>query len=297
MPEPTTAHSATAHTTSRARALGTRWLGAGLAAALAVTTIVLAVTGRLTLYISPETVWFAVAAAIVTLIGVVWSCALPLGAEQEHGHDHGDGAHDDHHDAHGTDGHGHMDGHGHGHDHARGASASGRRTVGAIVGAAGGVIATGVVAGALLLPPAALSVDMAMQRAPQSGVLFAGADSVALGAKTDTTTFGVGAWASVFATGTRPEKYDGSTVTLTGFLTPSGSAKDQAHLTRMVITHCVLDAQPASVPVQIDGWQGQYAVGDWVQVKGDVRVGADGKLSIVPASVTKISEPKDPYEH
>ncbi|WP_366125351.1 TIGR03943 family putative permease subunit [uncultured Microbacterium sp.] len=266
---------------SRARALGTRWLGAGLAAALAVATLALAATGRLTLYISPETVWFAVAAAIVTLVGAVWSCALPLGAEQEHGHDHG--SHD----------HGGHD-HGHAQDHAR---PSARRVVGAVAGATGGVIATGVVAGALLLPPASLSVDMAMQRAPMGNVLFAGADDVALGANTDTSTFGIGGWASVFATGSRPEKYDGSSVTLTGFLTPSGSAKDQAHLTRMVISHCVLDAQPASVPVQITGWQGQYAVGDWVQVKGTVRASADGKLSIVPASVSKIPEPKDPYEH
>ncbi|SFR58099.1 TIGR03943 family putative permease subunit [Microbacterium azadirachtae] len=264
---------------SRLQALGTRWLGAGLAAALAVATLALAATGRLTLYISPETVWFAVAAAIATLIGVVWSCALPLGAEQEHGHDHGDaGADHDHADV---------------HAHPRPA----RRVIGVVAGATGGVIATGVVAGALLLPPASLSVDMAMQRAPMGNVLFAGADNVALGANTDTSTFGIGGWASVFATGSRPEKYDGSSVTLTGFLTPSGSAKDQAHLTRMVISHCVLDAQPASVPVQITGWQGQYAVGDWIQVKGTVRASADGKLSIVPASVSKIPEPKDPYEH
>jgi len=271
------AETTTAHEPSRAQALGTRWLGAGLAVALAIATLVLAFTGRLTLYISPETVWFAVAAAIATLVGAVWSCVLPLGAEQDHGHDHGDA------------------GRGHDHDHAP--ARSGRRVLGTVLGATGGVIATGVVAGALLLPPASLSVDMAMQRAPMGNVLFAGADDVALGANTDTSTFGVGGWASVFATGSRPEKYDGSTVTLTGFLTPNGSAKDQAHLTRMVITHCVLDAQPASVPVQISGWQGQYAVGDWIQVKGTVRASADGKLSIVPASVSKISEPKDPYEH
>jgi uncharacterized repeat protein (TIGR03943 family) len=270
----------TEHQPTRAKALGTRWLGAGLAAALAVATLALAATGRLTLYISPETVWFAVAAAIATLVGAVWSCALPLGAEQEHGHDHG-----------GAD-------HGHTHDHPGGhGRPDARRVIGAVAGATGGVIATGVVAGALLLPPASLSVDMAMQRAPMGNVLFAGADNVALGANTDTRTFGIGGWASVFATGSRPEKYDGSAVTLTGFLTPSGSAKDQAHLTRMVISHCVLDAQPASVPVQISGWQGQYAVGDWIQVKGTVRASADGKLSIVPASVSKIPEPKDPYEH
>jgi uncharacterized repeat protein (TIGR03943 family) len=268
---------------SRSGALGARWLGAGVAALLAIATLVLAATGQLTLYISPETVWFAVAAAIVTLVGVVWSCALPLGAEQDHGHDHGTAsAADDH-------------GHGHGHEHAPRRSA--RQVAGTALAATGGVIATAVAAGALLLPPASLSVDMAMQRAPVGNVLFAGADSVALGANTDTSTFGVGGWASVFATGSRPEKYDGTTVTLTGFLTPDGSAADQAHLTRMVITHCVIDAQPASVPVQISGWKSQYAVGDWVQVKGTVHASADGKLSVVPATVSKIPQPKDPYEH
>ncbi|MGN8027379.1 TIGR03943 family putative permease subunit [Microbacterium sp. 22242] len=277
--------TAPSETTSRAGFLGTRWLGAGLATLLAVTTLVLGITGRLTLYISPETVWFAIAAAIVTLIGVVWSCALPLGAEQDHGHDHGAAP-----DAHEHDGRPHD-----GHEHAPRRSV--RRVAGIALAGAGGVIATAVAAGALLLPPAALSVDMALQRAPVGNVLFAGADNVALGANTDTSTFGVGAWASTFATGTRPEKYDGTTVTLTGFLTPDGSATDQAHLTRMVISHCVIDAQPASVPVQISGWKSQYTVGDWVQVKGVVRAAADGKLSIVPASVSKIPQPKDPYEH
>ncbi|WP_295011873.1 TIGR03943 family putative permease subunit [uncultured Microbacterium sp.] len=264
--------------------LGARWLGAGLAALLAIATLGLAATGRLTLYISPETVWFAVAAAIVTLVGVVWSCALPLGEERDHGHDHGDAEREHEH-------------HGEGSADAGRVPVSARRVLGTTLAATGGVIATAVAGGALLLPPAALSVDMAMQRSPMNNVLFAGVDDVALGANADTSQFGIGGWASAFATGTRPEKYDGTTVTLTGFLTPDGSAADQAHLTRMVITHCVIDAQPASVPVEIAGWKSQYAVGDWVQIKGTVRVAGDGKLQVVPTGVTKIPEPKDPYEH
>ncbi|NKE92459.1 hypothetical protein, partial [Rhizobium phaseoli] len=74
---------------SRARALGTRWLGIGLAAVISVVTLGLGLTGRLNLYISPESVWFACAAAVVTLLGAVWSCTLPLGEEDDHGHDHG----------------------------------------------------------------------------------------------------------------------------------------------------------------------------------------------------------------
>jgi hypothetical protein len=60
---------------------------------IAVVTLGLGVTGRLTLYISPESVWFACAAAVVTIAGAVWSFALPLGDEGDHGHDHGHESH------------------------------------------------------------------------------------------------------------------------------------------------------------------------------------------------------------
>ena len=43
--------------------VGARWLGVGLAAALAVVTLSLAVTDRLGLYINPESTWFAVSMA------------------------------------------------------------------------------------------------------------------------------------------------------------------------------------------------------------------------------------------
>ncbi|WP_223172301.1 hypothetical protein [Microbacterium sp. NIBRBAC000506063] len=68
-------------------------------------------------------------------------------------------------------------------------------------------------------------------------------------------------------------------------------------LTRMVITHCVIDAQPAAVPVTVDVWEGDWAVGDWVEVEGTVRVSADGSLAIEPSSVVAVPEPGDPYEY
>ncbi|MDR6868860.1 putative repeat protein (TIGR03943 family) [Microbacterium resistens] len=275
------------------RAAGSRWLGVGLASAISVVTLVLGLTGRLTLYISPETVWFACAAAVLTLIGAVWSFTLPLGSEEDHGHDHGTGG------EHGS-GHGHGSGDDHGHDGEAGSSPRGgsaRRVAGGIAVVTGGVIATGVVVGALLLPPASLSVELAMSRDPGSDVLFSGSDTVTLGAAADTSTFGIGDWASVFSTSSRPDAYDGAAVTLTGFLTPSGDARDEARVTRMVITHCVIDAQPAALPVEITGWQSDYAVGDWVRIDGTVRAGKDGALRVEPAQVTRIDEPGDPYEH
>ena len=264
-------------TASRARAIGARWLGVGLAAVISVVTLGLGVTGRLNLYISPESVWFACAAAVVTLAGTIWSFTLPLGEEGDHGHDHGHGA-DATPDAH----------------DAPGATASPRRTLAAVGAVTGGVVATGVVAAALVLPPASLSVELAMSRAGEQSALFAGSDTVALGVA-DTSTFGVGDWASVFATATNTTAYDGAAVTLIGFVTPGASGDDGVNLTRLVITHCVIDAQTATLPVSVD--PKEYPTGQWVEITGTVRADADGDLHIEPTDVVAIDEPGDPYEY
>ena len=250
----------------------------GLAAVISVVTLGLGVTGRLTLYISPESVWFACAGAVVTLAGAIWSFTLPLGEEGDHGHDHeplrpADAADDAPHDR---------------------QPASPRRTLATVGAVAGGVVATGVVAAALVLPPASLSVELAMSRAVEQSALFAGADTVTLGVA-DTSTFGVGDWSSVFATATNTTAYDGAPVTLTGFVTPGGSGDDGVNLTRLVITHCVIDAQTATLPVSVD--PSEYDTGQWVEITGTVRADADGALRIEPTDVVAIDEPEDPYEY
>lgn len=247
--------------------IGTRWLGVGLAAILAVVTLSLAVTGRLGLYINPDSTWFAVSMAFVALAGAVASFALPLGAEADHGHDHGD-AHEDHHDHHPR------------HPLAVGATV------------AGGVAASGVVLLALVLPPASLSAELAMSRDVGAAPLFAGSDVVTLAASGDTASFGLGEWASVFATATNPDSFDGDPIELTGFVTPGESG--DYDLTRLVVTHCVIDAQPASIPV---AGQSIPATGQWVTVSGTVRATSDGRLEIVAATVEEIAEPQDPYEY
>lgn len=246
----------------------------GLATIVSIVTLGLGVTGRLTLYISPESVWFACAAAVVTLAAAIWSCTLPLGAETDHGHDHGS--------------------HDHGSDNADAESArpSARRALATAGTVAGGVIASGVVVAALVLPPASLSVELAMSRVGEQTALFVGADDVTLGVA-DTSTFGVGDWASVFASATNTAAYDGKAVSLTGFVTPADA--DGVNLTRLVITHCVIDAQTATLPVTIDA--GEFKTGQWVQVEGTVKADADGRLHVDPTSVQPIDEPGDPYEY
>ena len=277
----------------RAEWIGTRWLGVGLAAILAVATISLAVTGRLGLYINPDSTWFAVSMAVVALVGAIASFALPLGAEAEHGHDHGaDHGHD-----HGADGAGDApllapldrrpddagDAHAHGHrSHPLAVAAT----------VAGGVAASGVVVLTLVLPPASLSAELAMSRDVGATPLFAGADAVTLAATGDTSSFGVGEWATVFATATDPDAFDGDPIELTGFVTPGEGG--EFDLTRLVITHCVIDAQPATIPV---AGEPIPATGQWVTVTGTVRASSDGRLEIDAATVEEIDEPEDPYEY
>ncbi len=258
-----------------ARFTGSRLLGVGLAAGLSAVTIALWITGQLGLYINPSSTWFAVPMAIIALVGCAVSFALPGGAEADHGHDHGDGHAHDHHD-HDRDEHHHA--------HAP------RSFWGTAATVTGGILATGVVAAIVLTPPATLSAQLAMQRDTGTPPLFQGADTVALAATGDTASFGVGEWASVFATATNPEAFDGEQVTLTGFVTPGDGGFG---LTRLIITHCVIDAQPASVAIASTD---DYPTGQWVTVTGTIRDDG-GRLAIHPATVDEVAAPKDPYEY
>jgi uncharacterized repeat protein (TIGR03943 family) len=235
---------------------------------LAVVTLSLAITGRLGLYINPDSTWFAVSMAVLVLVGAVASFALPLGAEADHGHDHGD---DDPHE----------------HDHSRHPAA-------VVATVTGGVVASGVAVLALVLPPASLSAELAMSRDVGATPLFGGADTIQLASTGDTGSFGVGEWATAFATATNPDAFDGDTVELTGFVTPGDGDDGGFDLTRLVITHCVIDAQPASLPIAAADVPD---TGQWVTITGTVRATSDGRLVVDATTVEPIPEPEDPYEY
>jgi uncharacterized repeat protein (TIGR03943 family) len=323
--------------------VGTRWLGVGLAAALAVVTISLAITDRLALYINPDSTWFAVSMAVLVLVGAVASFALPLGAEADHGHDHGDGSAEARdvstrfarsttgagaervstRFARSTTGAGaervssrsarstgspvverarnERDetleptpdaGEAH-HDAAHDEHAHRSHPLGVAATVLGGVAASGVVVLTLVLPPASLSAELAMSRDVGATPLFGGADTVQLASTGDTASFGVGDWATVFATATNPDAFDGDTVELTGFVTPGDDGAFD--LTRLIITHCVIDAQPASLPIV--GAAPSPDTGQWVTITGTVRSSSDGRLVVDAADVAEIAEPEDPYEY
>ncbi|MFL0565233.1 TIGR03943 family putative permease subunit [Microbacterium sp. 179-I 1D1 NHS] len=248
-----------------------RMLGVGAVALISALTIALAVTGRLGLYINPESSWFAVSMAALALVGCAISFVLPLGAAEDHGHDHGDAPAADH---------------DHDHDHAR---RTPHQLAGTAATVAGGVLALGLAGTMLIVPPATLSAELAASRTTGAAPLFQNADTVALAITGDTASFGIGDWASVFATATDPEVFDGTEISLTGFVAPGPKGFD---LTRLIITHCVIDAQPASLPVAAADIP---RAGQWVTVTGTIR-DVDGQLQVKAASVEPIDEPKDPYE-
>lgn len=250
-----------------------RMLGVGAVALISALTIALAVTGRLGLYINPESSWFAVSMAALALVGCAISFVLPLGAAEDHGHDHGDAPAADHDH----------------HDHDERSPRTPRQVVGTAATVAGGALALGLAGTMLVVPPATLSAELAASRTTGSAPLFQNADTVALAITGDTASFGIGDWASVFATATDPEVFDGTEISLTGFVAPG---QQGFALTRLIITHCVIDAQPASLPVATDDIPRK---GQWVTVTGTIR-DVDGQLQVTAASVEQIDEPKDPYE-
>lgn len=336
----------------------------GLAAILSVVTVGLWLTGRMDLYINPSSNWFAVGMAVLALVGTAASFMLPLGAEDDHGHDHGTApAPKQKVVAHPAQvpaavpaatpisdepavvpelpeldpsnyssraelraaraelerkrevlaqraaaappvapelGAAVMPLHEHEHEHAEPGHAHGhgvRSAWGSLVAVTGGALATGFVALAILLPPASLSAELAISRDLGSAPLFGGEDVIQLASTGDLSSFGVGQWATVFATAPDPRAFEGTTINLQGFVAPASSGNpNELRLSRLVITHCVIDAQPAGLPVEAANWSSQYKTGQWVDVQGTVREGKDGKLIIEPQAVKPIPEPAQPYE-
>jgi len=174
-----------------------------------------------------------------------------------------------------------------GHGHPR------RTRLGLLAAVSGGIAASAVAVAALVLPPATLSVELAMSRDLGVAPLFAGADVVQLASGGDVTTFGIGEWATVFQTAPNLDVYDGADVELVGFVVPGDDGA--MRLSRLVVTHCVIDAQPAGLPVASPA--ADFDTGQWVRVDGTVRAGDDGALTIEPSEITAIDEPADPYEY
>jgi len=235
-----------------------------LIGAVSVAILWLAVSGRLDLYVSPRHEVFV---CVMAAVGLVLS-AVRLPTPR-------------------------------GHDHAA-ESVSGRLR-------AAGRAATGSAAAAaaalLVLPPTTLSSATAVQRSINStaaGQPAPGSSAAAPDTTVDSASFGLDDWAAVLRQTTDLEFYRGREVNAFGFVTPDPEdPENMFYVSRFVITHCALDAQPIGVPVYLEGWQDTLEPDEWVQVDGEFgsnRSSASALgIALLPDGVEAAEEPDEPY--
>jgi uncharacterized repeat protein (TIGR03943 family) len=91
----------------------------------------------------------------------------------------------------------------------------------------------------------------------------------------------------------------GQPVHLVGMVARGDSlSADQFVLLRYSIVHCVADAQPVGLLVQMDGASGGSSAATWVEIDGTLastQRGGAHLVSVIASRVAATSEPPDPY--
>ena len=271
------------------RRLIARWQGILLALVGIVATLWLALTDQLGLYISPATSWFAILMAIIGAVFVIAAFAWPpLEDEHASGSDVSPPAprgrrrepepvHE----------------HEHVHVHAPSVPPGRIRT------AVTAVIIVGATLALLVLPPATLTSAVAAQRSinSETSAISQGGPTL-IGA--DTSTFTVKDWAVLLRQNPDVDAYTGTPVEVSGFVLASTEDSENVfYITRFVVTHCAIDAQPVGVPVYLPGWEEEYDADQWVEASGALTANPAGSatdpLVLVPNELDRIEEPSDPY--
>ncbi|WP_219731960.1 TIGR03943 family protein [Glaciihabitans sp. INWT7] len=245
----------------------TRWQGLALCVAALVSTVWLAVTNQLILYIHPRYIVFTVIMAGLGLALVVasfWKSPKP----------------DD-------------------HDHGEPSPRGYRRAI-----SVAGTAVTLVVAVALVVvPPATLTTATADQRVINSTQVGSGTKTVDSAASAPAGAFArftVLDWSSLLRQTTDAGFYRDKTANVVGFITKdSDDPQNVFYVSRFVITCCAVDAQPVGVPVYLPNWQDRFAADQWVKVSGSFETNPSTKsqqsIALVPTATTKVTKPSEPY--
>ena len=264
----------------RRRAAGGRassTVGLVLLAACIVSTLWLAVTGQLGLYIHPRYFVFTGIMAVIGLVATVAGFALrPAEAADDHDHDHD---HD-------------------GGSPARAARGTLRARASRVAVAA---VVTVTVVAVLVLPPRTLTQSTVTQRALNSSTVASDAapDQELLGTD-DFSTLGVKDWSQLLAQTTDPTFFTSKSVDITGFVSADPDDPDDVfYVTRFVVTCCAVDAQPVGVPVYQPGWASTLQTDEWVEVTGPFASNPSARsrqpLAVMPQGVEPVDQPADPY--
>lgn len=272
---------------------GSRWLGAGLILVMSICALWLSVTGQLAIYVNPGNTAFIVT---MSSIAVVLSVAVLARPRVRHDHDH---AHDHEHP--------HLDDLVHEVDGSTSALTGDprptRRVLSGVLGVTTAAFCAIFALAFLVLPPRALSASVAEIRDVNGGLLLTDAtdQTVQLAADADYSTYGLREWAALLRQSTHPESLIATPFEAIGFVTASDESEDSFVLTRFVVSHCAIDAQPVGVTVYSPGWEDRFEVGAWVTVDGSFATAPDASagspVSVAPESVDPTPEPDVPYEY
>ena len=246
----------------------TRWQGIALCVAALVSTVWLAVTNQLILYIHPRYIVFTV---IMTVLGLTLVIAS-FGRSPDHDHEH---------------------------EHEDATPRGYRRVISAV-----GTVVTLVLATALVVvPPATLTTATADQRVINSTQVGSGAKTVDSAASAPAGAFArftVLEWSSLLRQTTDASFYRDKAANVVGFITTDrDDPQNVFYVSRFVITCCAVDAQPVGVPVFLPNWQNRFAADHWVRVSGSFQTNPSTKsqqsIALVPTATTKVDQPSEPY--
>ncbi|HEY0258665.1 MAG TPA: TIGR03943 family protein [Lacisediminihabitans sp.] len=240
-----------------------RWQGVVLCTAALVSTVWLAVTGQLILYIHPRYIVFTVIMAALGLALVI----AGLVARPDHDHDEPP------------------------------------RRWGAVVSVIATVLTLGVAVGLVVVPPATLTTATADQRVINSTNVGAATKTVGSAASAPSgasSKFTVLDWSSLLRQTSDVNFYRDKTADVTGFVTADKDDPDNVfYVSRFVITCCAVDAQPVGVPVYLPNWKNGFKADGWVRVTGEFDTNPSSRsrqpIALVPTATTAVSQPRDPY--
>jgi len=243
-----------------------------------VTTLWLALTGQLVLYIHPRYVVFTV---IMTLIGLAFVVAVLGRTVRATRHDENGDDHD------------------HDHDEPPVPRSRLRRAMTAL----SATVVLAVTATLLLLPPATLSSATATQRDINSTTVGANTTTVSDVADAGDgifAAFTVLDWSSLLRQSSDASFYDGKPVDVVGFITEDpDDAENMFYVSRFVVTCCAVDAQPVGVPVYLENWKNTYSADQWVEATGGFTINPSASstqsVALLPDTLEVVDQPNEPY--
>jgi len=240
-----------------------RYQGLALIGIMSTSTLWLAATGNLELYVAPKHAIFAVVMSVLGLAAVLISAMRVTGSHHT--------------------------------EHPRGILP--RAAAGA-----GATIAALVTAAMVLLPPATLTSATAAQRDVNSTALPAGGATIDEQNAIDASTANLSLldWAGLLRQTTDLAFYNGKTVNAIGFITPDADDPDNVfYVSRFSISHCAIDAQAVGVPVYMPNWTDTYDADQWVRLAGSFALNASATsaqgLAVTPTTFESVEQPEDPY--